>query len=136
VAGVCHSIWYLVDDGCGTSHGHDRHMHNTVLGQKVRPCDNKKKIYIIIATPGRASATSCEQGHEQPADLFYGLVKGRWQEDVCKFNQSSSNCVATIRSSIVCKPQGSNVPLSRPTYSNNCQATSQPEPTPFMCSLH
>jgi hypothetical protein len=54
-------------------------------------------IYIVIAILGRASATFCKLGNKQPVVVFNVPVKGRWQEDACKFNQSSNSCVPTIR---------------------------------------
>jgi hypothetical protein len=50
-----------------------------------------------IAILGRALATPCKQGNKQPAVLFNTPVKGRWQEDACKFNLSRNSCVPTIR---------------------------------------
>jgi hypothetical protein len=32
------------------------------------------------------------QGNKQPLVVYYVQVKGQWQEDACKFNQSSKSC--------------------------------------------
>jgi hypothetical protein len=37
-------------------------------------------IYIVIAIPGRASATPCKQENKHPVVLFNVPVKGQWQE--------------------------------------------------------
>jgi hypothetical protein len=60
-------------------------------------------IYTAIAIPGRVSATPCKQGNKQPVVLFSVPVKGRWQEDACKFNQSSNSGAPTIRYNCVRK---------------------------------
>jgi hypothetical protein len=57
----------------------------------------KKIIYILSAIPGRASAKPCKQGSKQPVVQFTVLVIGRRQEDACKFNHRSNNCVLTMR---------------------------------------
>jgi hypothetical protein len=44
-----------------------------------------------------ASATPSKHRNTQPVVLFDVPVTGRWQEDACKFHQSSSSCVLTIR---------------------------------------
>jgi hypothetical protein len=38
-----------------------------------------------------------QAGEQATSSFFKVLVKGRWQEDACKFNQSSFSCVPTIR---------------------------------------
>jgi hypothetical protein len=43
------------------------------------------------------TAASCKQGNKQPVALFTIPVKEWRQEDTCKFNQSSNNCLLTIR---------------------------------------
>jgi hypothetical protein len=60
-----------------------------------RPCAHL--VNIVIAILGRVSATPCKQGNKQPVVLLNVPVKGRWQEDAFKFNQSSNSCVPTIR---------------------------------------
>jgi hypothetical protein len=57
----------------------------------------KMKIYVVVATSGRAMATPCKQSNKQPVVLFIVPAKGREQEDACKFNYSSNNRVQAIK---------------------------------------
>jgi hypothetical protein len=56
-----------------------------------------RMIYIVTAIPRRAPSTPCKQGNKQHVVLVNLSVKARQQEDACKFNQSSNNCVPIVR---------------------------------------
>jgi hypothetical protein len=78
----------------------------SVFVQNMKRSSCEKKSYIVIAIPGRASATPCKQGNKQTFVLFHVSGKGQWQKDGCKFYQGSNNCQlsSTIAPAIVCKP--------------------------------
>jgi hypothetical protein len=50
-----------------------------------------ERIYFLNAMPGRVLATYCKQEDAQPVSLINCPTRGRQQEHVCHFNQSSNN---------------------------------------------
>jgi hypothetical protein len=84
--------------------------------------------FVIIAIPRRALTTLYKQRNKQPVALFTILVKGWQQENACKSNQSSNNCVQTIRYNCA--------PFSSFVQQRHFLALCQPEPMLFMRPLH
>jgi hypothetical protein len=80
-------FWETGEDG----HRPGLRCGRLALGHWSHPRRSRMMMfYIAIVIPWSSSATSCKQGNKQAAVLFNVPINGRWQEDACKFNQSSN----------------------------------------------